>query len=203
MRLLNRTGIPFVYLHTLTVDGLPRRGWSHRNFALDYLRTNYQSYGKNAVVYFADDDNSYDIRLFNDYIRNVKTIGIWAVGLSGASKVESPYVEDGVIKKWQAVYRPDRAFAVDMAGFAINLKIILKSNAKFGRQCIGHDPEDCFLKQFKIPKEDAQPFGWNSDPKEILVWHTKTSASNPRGDDHGYEFEMKKTPPLKAYTISA
>jgi hypothetical protein len=103
------------------------RGWTHRNFALEYLRTNYANHTKNSVVYFADDDNAYDIRLFNDYVRSVKTIGIWAVGLSGGSKVESPYVEDGKIVKWEAVYRPDRAFAVDMAGFAINLNVIVKS----------------------------------------------------------------------------
>lgn len=45
-----------------------------------YIRKNYASYRRPGVVFFADDDNSYDIRLFNDYIRNVKTIGFWAVG---------------------------------------------------------------------------------------------------------------------------
>lgn len=56
------------------------RGWTHRNMGLEYIRKNYNNFNRNAVVYFADDDNSYDIRLFEKYIKNVKTIGIWAVG---------------------------------------------------------------------------------------------------------------------------
>lgn len=51
--------------------------------ALQYLRNNsdlISGESTKSVVYFADDDNSYDIRLFNDYIRNVQKVGIWAVG---------------------------------------------------------------------------------------------------------------------------
>jgi hypothetical protein len=38
-----------------------------------------------------------------------------------------------------------------------------------------HGPETCFLAQFGIPLEQMEPFGWNARPKDILVWHTKTS----------------------------
>lgn len=58
---------------------LAGRGWTHRNLALQYVRENYDQ-NRNAVLYFADDDNSYDVRLFNNYIRNVTRIGVWAVG---------------------------------------------------------------------------------------------------------------------------
>lgn len=59
------------------------RGWYQRTMALQYLRNNsdfISGQSTKSVVYFADDDNSYDIRLFNDYIRNVQKVGIWAVG---------------------------------------------------------------------------------------------------------------------------
>jgi hypothetical protein len=57
------------------------------------------------------------------------------------------------------------------------------------------------LKQFNIPKEKVQAFGWDSEPKEVLVWHTKTSASSSRGSDHGYVFEVKNTKPPKKKTL--
>ena len=36
----------------------------------------------NAVVYFADDDNSYDQRLFSLYIRRTKGVACWPVGFA-------------------------------------------------------------------------------------------------------------------------
>lgn len=70
----------YLILYPLIKAFFSERGWSHRNAALIYIRKNYAHYNKPGVVYFADDDNSYDIRLFNNYIRKVKTIGFWAVG---------------------------------------------------------------------------------------------------------------------------
>lgn len=38
------------------------RGVANRNAAVDWLRANVKS----GVVYFADDDNTYDVRLFEE-----------------------------------------------------------------------------------------------------------------------------------------
>jgi len=189
-RILQRSQIPYVYFYTTTKPGFPKRGWTHRNMGLDYVRRHYKHYRRGGVVYFADDDNSYDVRLFDNYIRKVKDIGIWAVGLAGAAAVEAPHVENGTITKWDVVYAPGRKFAVDMAGFAVNLKLILKFNAGFNKDCTRGAPESCFLSQFGMSKEEVTPFGWNDYPKDVLVWHTKTSQIGHKGDHHNYTVEM-------------
>lgn len=114
------------------------RGWAQRNLALGWIRRQFTNATRKAIVYFADDDNTYDIRLFDLYIRRVERLGIWAVGsrflsprassgLAGAAYVEAPQVKEGKVVGWDVVYAPKRAFAVDMAGFAVNVKEILKN----------------------------------------------------------------------------
>lgn len=49
-------------------------------------------------------------------------------------------------------------------------------SASFHQGCVKVSPESCFLTQFKVERKNAQPFGYNDDPKEILVWHTKTKV---------------------------
>ncbi|MFH4980011.1 hypothetical protein AB6A40_006720 [Gnathostoma spinigerum] len=188
-RILQRSRIPYVYFYSNSEPGMPKRGWTHRNMGLKYIRKNYANFGYPGVVYFADDDNTYDQRLFDKYIRNVKTIGIWAVGLVGNALIEAPHVVNETIVSWDVVYNPNRKFATDMAGFAINLDLILRTNASFHKECKKLTAESCFLDQFKIPKSQVQPFGYNDVPKEVLVWHTKTKSSGSKGSKHGYDME--------------
>ncbi|KAL6734597.1 hypothetical protein Aduo_005123 [Ancylostoma duodenale] len=169
------------------------RGWTHRNLALQYIRENYDQ-NRNAVLYFADDDNSYDVRLFNNYIRNVTRIGVWAVGLVGGAWVEAPHVSShGKVIAWDVMFAPSRPFATDMAGFAINIKELFRvRHASFNSRCAKNykqGPESCFLSQFGFKKEHLEPFGYKDYPKEILVWHTKTSKSRTRGPKRGYAIE--------------
>uniref|UniRef100_A0A8R1DJ36 Galactosylgalactosylxylosylprotein 3-beta-glucuronosyltransferase n=1 Tax=Caenorhabditis japonica TaxID=281687 RepID=A0A8R1DJ36_CAEJA len=183
--LLERTNLPFTYMAHKTAVGYPRRGWYQRTMALKFIRSNTtQILGQDhdeGVVYFGDDDNSYDIRLFTDYIRNVKKLGLWAVGLVGGAVVEAPRVVDGKVTAFDVKWNPKRRFAVDMAGFAINLREVLKSEAVFGTSCKrgAGAPETCLLEDMGLEREDIEPFGY--EPKtnrEIFVWHTKTNTPN-------------------------
>ncbi|KAE9420896.1 hypothetical protein Angca_003993, partial [Angiostrongylus cantonensis] len=192
-RLLKRSSIPHVYIATITAPGMPKRGWTHRNLALQYIRENYRS-DFDALLYFADDDNSYDVRLFDNYIRKVKRLGIWPVGLVGGAWVESPKVgNNGKVVGWDVMYAPRREFATDMAGFAIHLRELFRvKNATFSQECAktaGLGPESCFLTQFGFKKHDAEPFGYNDFPKDILVWHTKTKKSTGSGPTRGFIIE--------------
>ncbi|EFO92239.1 hypothetical protein CRE_11136 [Caenorhabditis remanei] len=183
--ILKRSNLPYTYMAHKTAVGYPRRGWYQRTMALKFIRSNTsQILGKEheeGVVYFGDDDNSYDIRLFTEYIRNVKTLGIWAVGLVGGTVVEAPKVIDGKVNAFNVKWNPKRRFAVDMAGFAVNLKVVLNSDAVFGTSCKrgGGAPETCLLEDMGLEREDIEPFGHEKEKdREIFVWHTKTSTPN-------------------------
>uniref|UniRef100_A0A0N4X009 Galactosylgalactosylxylosylprotein 3-beta-glucuronosyltransferase n=1 Tax=Haemonchus placei TaxID=6290 RepID=A0A0N4X009_HAEPC len=195
-----RYGVPHVYLATTSSAGMPSRGWTHRNVALQYVRENYDR-NRSAVLYFADDDNTYDIRLFNNYIRKVTRIGVWAVGLVGGAWVEAPHVSSGgKVIAWDVMFAPGRPFATDMAGFAINIRELFRArkyillfpsgaNVYICAKTYKQGPESCFLSQFGFKKEDLEPFGYNDYPKEILVWHTRTSRSKTKGPKRGYAIE--------------
>ncbi|CAD5217664.1 unnamed protein product [Bursaphelenchus xylophilus] len=189
--LLARTGINHTYLAT-TNHGLPCRGWAQRNLALDYLRQNKDKFNEKDVIYFADDDNGYDLRLFDQYIRKVDVMGVWAVGIPGNALVEAPKVENGKVVGWHSAYLPDREFATDMAGFALNFGLVVSTNASWSLKCAGNFPEQCFLKQLNLSRSDLEPFGWESDKKPILVWHRQTApAPDQPFDLMGYMAEYR------------
>ena len=75
-KLLKRLPHPYTHLsqptpptHKLTEEDpnwLKPRGVYQRNAALQWLRRNVVSTTTKGVVYFADDDNTYDVRLFSE-----------------------------------------------------------------------------------------------------------------------------------------
>ena len=68
---LNASGVKYRYLHGPSKMNLLQgkyrvKGASERNRALDFLVETYKNRDHSGVVYFADDDNTYDGRLFEE-----------------------------------------------------------------------------------------------------------------------------------------
>lgn len=71
-----------------TVSVIPR-GVANRRAALDWIRANV----KNGVLYFGDDDNTFDLRLFEE-IRDTQKVSMFPVGLIGEYGVSAPIVKE-------------------------------------------------------------------------------------------------------------
>uniref|UniRef100_A0A8C4NGL1 Galactosylgalactosylxylosylprotein 3-beta-glucuronosyltransferase n=1 Tax=Eptatretus burgeri TaxID=7764 RepID=A0A8C4NGL1_EPTBU len=175
---LARCGLLHTHLNVATArrfkrTGLPR-ATEQRNEGLRWLRTQ-REHLEPGVVYFADDDNTYSLELFEE-VRSVRKVGVWPVGLAGGRRYERPVVEDGRVVTWYTGWRADRPFATDMAGFAVNLQVILDSpRAMFKRR--GSQPgmqESDFLKQITTLSE-LEPKASNCT--KVFVWHTRTEKA--------------------------
>ncbi|KAE9415812.1 hypothetical protein Angca_008248 [Angiostrongylus cantonensis] len=148
------------------------RGVPQRNTALGWLRTQL-SKAKSGAVYFGDDDNTYDLRLFNE-IRSIDVVGIWPVGIVGGLVAEWPILsENGTVIGFNAVWKPDRQFPIDMAAFAVNITLITSHpNAAFSFDVARGQQESHFLNGLGLSRSDLEPKA-NMCTK-VYVWHTRT-----------------------------
>jgi len=162
------------------------RGVRQRNTALQWLRKHADP-RKPAVVFFADDDNTYALELFEE-MRHTKKASVWPVGLVGSLYYERPILDEkGVVVGWSTGWRPERPFAVDMAGFAINLKLILDNpDAMFSFEVPRGYQESTILGAV-ITKEELEP---KADMcSKVYVWHTRTE--NPKLNKTAIELQSK------------
>ncbi|CAD5111451.1 DgyrCDS760 [Dimorphilus gyrociliatus] len=147
------------------------RGVQQRNVALSYLR--FEHSRSKGVVFFADDDNVYDLELFNE-MRHTQKASVWPVGLVGKLKYETPVLDSqGKVIFWRTAWKGTRKFALDMAGFAVNLKLITDSpkvQFRSGRS-IGM-LETNFLSDLNLELSDLEPKA--NGCTQVLVWHTRT-----------------------------
>lgn len=175
--LLSRARIPYVHLLAPRPKKYDKvllwgRGVSNRLKALKWLRNKFMNKSEEGVIYFADDDNSYDIRLFEEF-RFTRKVSMFPVGLISKQGISSPILNNETAKVigFHDPFTLKRKFCVDMAGFAVNLKFFLsKPNATmiYKAKYI----EDYFLKSLEITLDEIEPKAYNCSL--VLVWHTKT-----------------------------
>ncbi len=142
-----------------------------RNAALEWIEARHNSSGapSNAVAYFADDDNAYDLRLFEE-IRRTERVGVWPVGLIGKTSLSTPVLVDGEVAGFSDPWFHYRKFPVDMAGFAFHVDLLLRTKARVPSR-IGVE-EDLFLQALGVDPSEVEPKA--SGCTEILVWQTRT-----------------------------
>ncbi|KYQ51045.1 Galactosylgalactosylxylosylprotein 3-beta-glucuronosyltransferase P [Trachymyrmex zeteki] len=176
--LLERTGLKFDHLIAPMPEkyklkkGAKPRGVSNRNRGLQWIRAN----ATKGVFYFADDDNTYDIELF-DEIRKTKTVSMFPVGLCTKFGLSSPILKNGKFAGFYDGWVAGRKFPVDMAGFAVNVKFLhQRPNATMPFRA-GYE-EDGFLKSLApFEPRDAQLLADNCT--KVLAWHTQTKKNEP------------------------
>ncbi|XP_062131684.1 galactosylgalactosylxylosylprotein 3-beta-glucuronosyltransferase S isoform X1 [Drosophila sulfurigaster albostrigata] len=172
--LLNRIGIPFTHLsspmpHKFRSTKPAPRGVANRRAALQWIRQHNLT---NGVLYFGDDDNTYDLRLFSE-IRQTQRVSMFPVGLIADYAVSGPVVRDGKVVAFLDSWVAGRRWPVDMAGFAVNLAYMsLYPNVNMPYKP-GYE-EDLFLRSIGLHIDQIEPRGMNCT--EVLVWHTQTKS---------------------------
>ncbi|XP_028393382.1 galactosylgalactosylxylosylprotein 3-beta-glucuronosyltransferase 3-like isoform X2 [Dendronephthya gigantea] len=182
-RLLKRCGVTYTHLAVRTSVHLrkksegPRwkvpRGMEQRNKGLEWVRRNFDPGRMEGVVYFADDDNTYDVEIF-DRMRHTKSVSIWPVGLVGGLRWEGPICKNNKVVNFRVAYKPSRAVPVDMAGFAVNAKLVANNPRLIFNPWspkIGQGESD-FLEMI-TSRDKVETLGDLCN--QVLVWHTRTS----------------------------
>lgn len=83
---------------------------------------------------------------------------MWPVALVGGVLVERPVVgSSGQVSSWLVGWKADRPFAMDMAGFAVNLSLLLhKPGVEFSIDAPIGFQESVFLEKL-ITREELEP----------------------------------------------
>lgn len=92
-------------------------------------------------------------------MEKIQKVGVWPVGLVGGLMVEKP-ICDNITNKvigFNAAWKPDRPFPLDMAGFAINVELLLKNtDAWFSYDVQGGYQESEILRQI-VTRDELEP----------------------------------------------
>ncbi|KAJ8046127.1 Galactosylgalactosylxylosylprotein 3-beta-glucuronosyltransferase 1 [Holothuria leucospilota] len=133
------------------------RGVDQRNAGIQWLLDNSKRL-PTGVVYFADDDNTYSLQLFKE-MRTTQKVSVWPVGLVGGLRFERPIVSsNGEVTKWYTIWEPRRPFAMDMAGFAVNLNVFISHpEARFEIRSRRGYVESSLLTSLGITLSDLEP----------------------------------------------
>jgi len=91
-------------------------------------------------------------------MRQTLRVSVWPVGLAGYLRYERPVLNSsGQVVGWFTAWKPHRRFALDMAGFAVNTRLLVQHrSAEFSYNISRGEQESYFLSQL-ITLTDLEP----------------------------------------------
>ncbi|XP_076315061.1 galactosylgalactosylxylosylprotein 3-beta-glucuronosyltransferase S-like [Tachypleus tridentatus] len=161
--------------------------------AFKWIREN----AKSGVIFMADDDNVFDLRVFEE-MRSTKNVSVWPVGGTFVNELSSPVVKNGMVIDFYDGFRIKRKFALDWAGFAVSVQHFLSTPGTTVPYRNGFE-EDLFLQSLRYELDDLEPKGNNCS--EVLAWHTRTTVRTyPSLENMKKEPDYENTNLPKLYT---
>lgn len=165
------------------------RGVNQRNAGLEWIRSNVKyTEETRSVVYFMDDDNTYSVALFEEMKKiEAGRVGVWPVGLVGGLLVEKPVLDvDSSVMGFNSVWRPERPFPIDMAGFAIDTGLLFSNRQAIFSYEVERGYQESEILRYLVVVRDLQPLA--NLCRDVLVWHTRTET--PKLDA---EYQLRKS----------
>ncbi|KAH8323131.1 hypothetical protein KR074_005569 [Drosophila pseudoananassae] len=153
------------------------RGVEQRNLALSWLRS-HVDVDRHSIVFFMDDDNSYSTELFAEISKIQRgRVGVWPVGLVGGLMVEKPILnEDGTqVTGFNAAWRPERPFPIDMAAFAISMDLFIRNPQAIFSYEVQRGYQESEILRHLTTRDQLQPLA--NACRDVLVWHTRTEKT--------------------------
>lgn len=110
---------------------------------------------------------------------------MWPVAFVGGLRYEAPRVNGaGKVVGWKTVFDPHRPFAIDMAGFAVNLRLILqRSQAYFKLRGVKGGYQESSLLRELVTLNDLEPKAANCTkvrPSSDLMACNASTAMHPQ-----------------------
>ncbi len=91
-------------------------------------------------------------------MRYTKKVSVWPVAFVGEIMYEKPIVLNGKVVNWFVTWGEKRPFPIDMAGFAVNLNLLLSHpSARFSQFAARGMQESHFLKSLIKDIKDLEP----------------------------------------------
>lgn len=122
--------------------------------------------------------------VFNLQMRSTQKVSVWPVAFVGGLRYEAPKVNTaGKVVGWKTVFDPNRPFAIDMAGFAINVRLVLKRPwANFQLSGVKGGYQETSLLKELVTIAELEPKAANCTKVRIKVqrFHLTKNFSEPQ-----------------------